>query len=280
VRDMLANTRGLLRLFKPMLRGSAIGAFFGVLPGTGQTMASIVSYSFEKQIAREPERFGKGAAEGVASPEASNNAAVQSAFIPTLILGIPGSATMALMMGALMIHGIAPGPSMMVREPVVFWGLIASFAIGNLMLLALNIPLIGIWVWILRIPFRFLYPAIICLICIGAYSVNNNVFDIVLVLLFGVLGYGMRVLGFEPAPLLVGFVLGPMLEENMRRAMLMSRGNPAVFLGSPVTIALAMLTVALVAWMAYSRYRSGRRRTAAVPDMNLDNAYPQEQDSK
>lgn len=260
VRDMFRNIRNLARLILPMLRGSALGCFFGVLPGTGQTMASFISYSVEKQVAQDPTRFGKGAAEGIAGPEAANNAAVQSAFIPTLVLGIPGTATMALMMGALMIHGIAPGPNLMASEPKVFWGLIASFWIGNLMLVVLNIPLIGIWVSVLRIPYKYLFPPIICLICIGVYSVNNSAFDIYLVIIFGVFGYGMRLFGYEPAPLLIGFILGPMLEQNVRRALLMSRGDPITFISSPISVAFTFLVILLLALSvrrALRRWRKG-----------------------
>lgn len=202
----------------PIVRGTGIGAFFGTLPGTGQTIASFMAYAAEKRAARDPSRFGKGAIEGISAPEAANNAAAQTAFIPTLSLAIPGSATMALMLGALMIHGINPGPQLMTQYPEVFWGLVASFWIGNVILVLLNIPLIGIWVRILQIPYQYLYPTIIVLICIGVYSVNNSIFDVALALIFGVIGYGMRLLHFEPAPLLIGFVLGPMLEEKIGRA--------------------------------------------------------------
>lgn len=256
LRSMLPTRDDARRAGLPILRGTGIGAFFGLLPGTGQTIAAYISYAVEKRLSRTPERFGKGAIEGIASPEASNNAAVQTAFIPTLTIGLPGSASMALMLGAMMIHGITPGPRLMTDYPQVFWGLVASFWIGNLMLLILNIPLIGLWVRLLRTPYRFLYPAILCLICIGVYSVGNSVFDVGLVLLFGALGYGMRLLGFEPAPLLIGFVLGPMMEENLRRAMQIARGDILRLAERPITATILAITLALLVWSVWSALRN------------------------
>lgn len=247
----------------PMLRGSIVGSFFGALPGTGGTVAAFASYALEQRVARDPTRFGKGAIEGLTGPESANNAADQTAFIPTLTLGIPGTATMALILGVMMVHGIQPGPRLMTEQPEMFWGLVMSFWIGNLFLLLLNIPLIGIFVRILKIPSSFLFPGIIAFIAVGVLSIRNNPFDVVIVALFGILGYAMRVLRLPPAPLLLGFVLGPMLEENFRRAMTMSRGKADIFFGSSIS---AGLLVACVALMIYSAWRASR--PSAPPPSN------------
>ena len=230
----------------PAIRGSAVGSFFGTLPGTGQTVASFVGYAVEKRVSRNRDNFGKGAIEGVVVPESANNAAAQTAFIPTLTLGIPGSTTMALMLGALMIHGITPGPRLIAEHPHLFWGLVVSFLFGNLFLLILNIPLINLWVRLLRVPHYFLYPTVVVLICVGVYSIDNSIFDIWMTLFFGVIGYVLRLFRFEPAPLLIGFVLGPMMEEFFRRAMLLSRGDPMVFMERPGSAALLGAAVILL----------------------------------
>lgn len=246
-------------ILAPILRGGGIGSFFGALPGTGQTVASAVAYAVEKKLSPNRARFGKGAVEGVAVPESANNSATQTAFIPTLTLGVPGSASMALVIGALMIHGIVPGPRLLVDHSDLFWGLVASFLIGNILLLILNIPLIGLWVKLLQIPYKYMYPTIIVLICLGVYSINNNVFDIWLTLAFGWAGYLMRLFRFEPAPLLIGFVLGPMMEEQMRRAMLLSRGDPSVFLTRPISGVLIVVTLALLVWSVAAAVKTKRR---------------------
>jgi TctA family transporter len=258
-RSMAPSKDDWKRSWKPMLRGTAVGSFFGALPGTGGTIASFMSYAVEKRVAKEPERFGKGAIEGIAAPESANNAAAQTAFIPTLTLGIPGDAVMALMLGAMIIAGVQPGPRLVTEHPEIFWGLLASFWIGNVLLLILNIPLIGIWVKMLQIPYRILYPAILLFICIGVYSVNNNVFDIYAVLAFGVLGYLLMLLKFEVAPLLLGFILGPLMEEHLRRAMLLSRGDPMVFLERPISASFIALTATLLVWAAWATLRPRRR---------------------
>lgn len=255
MRSMLPNRDDVRRSVLPVLRGTAVGSFFGALPATGPTLSAILSYSLEKRISRRPEKFGHGAIEGVAGPEASNNAASQTSFIPTLALGIPGSATMAIMLGAMMVHGISPGPLLMVDHPDVFWGLVASFWIGNLLLLILNIPMIGIWVRLLSVPYHLLHPAIICLICIGVYSINTSAFEVWLVLGFGLLGYLMRLLRFEPAPLLIGFVLGPMIEENFRRAMLLAGGDFAVLFQRPVSGTILAVTFLILVWMIWYNFR-------------------------
>ncbi len=249
------------RSITPVLRGGSIGSFFGALPGTGQTVASYVSYALEKRFSKNKDQFGKGAIEGIMSPESANNAAAQTAFIPTLTLGIPGSTTMALMLGAMMIHGIVPGPKLMTEHADIFWGLIVSFLIGNVLLLILNIPLIGIWVRLLRVPYQWMYPTIVVLICIGVYSINNSIFDIWLTLAFGIMGYMMRLYQFEPAPLLIGFVLGSMIEEFMRRTLLLSRGDFWVFFERPISAAFLTTAILLLLWALWSSRRPKKTNT-------------------
>ncbi|TYC52290.1 tripartite tricarboxylate transporter permease [Rhodobacterales bacterium] len=249
-RRFLPETDEWLRTLAPALRGSLVGSFFGTLPGTGQTVASSIGYALEKRISKNRAQFGKGAIEGIVVPESANNAAAQTAFIPTLTLGIPGSTTMALMIGALMIHGVTPGPRLITEHPDLFWGLIVSFLFGNLFLLVLNIPLIGIWVKLLQIPHYFLYPVVVVLISIGVYSIDHSILDVWTMLAFGLLGYVLRLYRFEPAPLLIGFILGPMMEEYLRRAMLLSRGDPMVFFerpGSAILIGISAVLLVLTA---------------------------------
>ena len=262
MRSLRLEKGEMKRSWIPIFRGTGIGAFFGILPGTGSTIASFISYAVEKKVSKTPERFGHGAIEGIAGPEASNNAAAQTAFIPTMSLGIPGDAVMALMLGALMIHNIQPGPQMITEHPTIFWGLIASFWIGNLLLLILNIPLIGMWVKLLTVPYRMIYPAVLFFICVGVYSTNNNMFDVGSVLVIGIFGYITMRLGFEPAPLLLGFVLGPMVEENFRRALLLSRGDMSVFVSRPISGTFIALCAALLIAVAYARLR---RKPQSVP---------------
>jgi putative tricarboxylic transport membrane protein len=259
MRSMLPSLSEARRSIVPMLRGSGVGSFFGALPGTGASIASFMSYAIEKRVSKTPERFGKGAIEGLTAPEAANNAAVQTAFVPTLSLGIPGDAVMALMLGALIIHGIQPGPLMITEQPALFWGLIVSFIIGNIMLMVLNIPMIGLWVSILRIPYRVLYPAILVFISLGVYSVNNNTFDIMMVAVIGAIGYAMAVFRFEAAPLLLGFILGPLMEEHLRRALLLSRGDPWVFFQRPISGTLMALCLGLLVWTVWSSWRRSAR---------------------
>jgi putative tricarboxylic transport membrane protein len=242
----------------PILRGTLLGAFFGVLPGTGPAIASFSSYMVEKKISKDPSRFGHGAIEGVAGPESANNADAQCKFIPMLTLGIPASGTMALMLGALMIHGIAPGPTVMTQRPDLFWGLIVSMWIGNLMLLVLNLPLIGLWASLLKVPYRMLFPAIMVFSCIGIYSLNNSPFELYLTALFGIIGFLWMKFACPPAPMLLGFVLGPMMEENLRRAMLMSRGDPMVFLTQPISLGFVIATVLIVVVMMAPALRKRR----------------------
>ena len=254
------------RSWFPMIRGSAMGSFFGTLPGTGPSIAAFLSYAIEKRVSRDPERFGKGAIEGIMAPEAANNAADQTAFIPTLSLGVPGSATMALMLGVLMIHGVAPGPQLISDQPELFWGLIMSFWIGNVLLLILNIPLIGLWVRMLTIPYHILFPAVLTFICIGAYTSGFSNLNVWMVALFGALGYLMRIFGFPGAPLLLGFVLGPLMEEHFRRAMLLSRGDFMTFFERPISGVIMALTGLILVWGVWTseRGKKGAASTDAV----------------
>jgi putative tricarboxylic transport membrane protein len=246
--------------FGAILRGTAIGAFFGVLPGTGPAIASFSSYMVEKKIAKDPSRFGKGAIEGVAGPESANNADAQCKFIPTLTLGIPASAVMALMLGALTIQGIAPGPQVMTQKPDLFWGLIVSMWIGNLMLVILNLPLIGLWVALLKVPYRILFPCIMAFSCIGIYSVNNSSVEIYLTAFFGVIGFLWLRFEMQPAPMLLGFVLGPLMEENLRRALLISRGDATVFVTRPISCGFVIATVLIIIVMGLPAIRARREQ--------------------
>jgi len=234
------------RMVAPILRGTALGSLLGILPGGGAALAAFGAYSLEKKISKNSAEFGKGAIEGVAAPESANNAAAQTSFIPLLTLGIPPNAVMALMVGAMTIHNIQPGPQVMTSNPTLFWGLIVSMWVGNVMLVILNLPMIGIWVKLLTVPYRLLYPAILVFCCIGVYTVNNNVFDVYLTAAFGFLGYIFQKLGCEGAPLLLGFVLGPMMEENFRRSLLLSRGDFTVFFTRPLSLSLLLAAAALV----------------------------------
>jgi putative tricarboxylic transport membrane protein len=243
-----------------ILRGTCIGSVLGVLPGGGALLSAFAAYTFEKKIAADPSRFGKGAIEGVAAPESANNAGAQTSFIPLLTLGIPPNAVMALMVGAMMIHGIQPGPQVMVKQPELFWGLIASMWIGNLMLVVINLPMIGIWVRLLSIPYRLLFPAILLFCAIGVYSLNNSAFEVALTALFGLVGYFFLKIGCEGAPLLLGFVLGPMMEENLRRALLLSHGDPIVFLTRPISAALLALSALLLLAVVIPAVRSTRQQ--------------------
>jgi putative tricarboxylic transport membrane protein len=230
----------------PILRGTAIGSALGILPGGGAILASFASYTVEKRMSKTPQEFGKGAVAGVAGPESANNAGAQTSFIPMLTLGIPANPVMALMIGAMIIQGIVPGPNVATEQPALFWGIIASMWIGNLMLILLNLPLIGLWVKLLTIPYYMLFPAIIAFCSIGVYSVNSNVFDLYAVAFFGLIGYVLAKLRCEPAPLLLGFVLGPLLEEHLRRAMIMSRGDATTFVTRPISLTLLLLAVAVL----------------------------------
>ncbi|HET7633753.1 MAG TPA: tripartite tricarboxylate transporter permease [Burkholderiales bacterium] len=258
VKGLWPTREDFKRSWAPILRGTAIGAALGLMPGTHAIIASFTSYTVEKKLSKHPEKFGTGMIEGVAAPESANNAAAQTYFIPMLTLGIPTGAVMALMLGALMIQGIAPGPQVMTSKPDLFWGLVVSMWIGNLMLVILNLPLIGVWIKLLTIPYRFLFPAILMFCCIGSYSLNNAPIDVYMAGLFGLLGYVLAKLDCEPAPLLLGFVLGPMMEENLRRALLISRGDPSVLFTRPISAAflgIALLSLILVVAPAFRKRR-------------------------
>lgn len=248
LRSLLPSKEDWKATFMPTIRGSAIGSAVGVLPGTGPGVAAFMAYAVEKRIAKDPSRFGRGAIEGVTSPEAANNAAVQAAFIPTLSLGIPGDAVIAILMGAMLIHGVVPGPQFITSHPETFWGLIASFWIGNVLLLILNIPLIGIWVRILTIPYNLLYPAMLFFVCVGVYSMRNNPFDVYLTMLFGGIGYFMLCFRYPAAPLLLGFILGPLMEEHLKRALQISRGDFMVFVERPISAVFLATTLIVFAF--------------------------------
>ncbi|MCC6889165.1 MAG: tripartite tricarboxylate transporter permease [Hyphomicrobiales bacterium] len=240
------------------MRGTALGCVLGVLPGGGAVLSSFAAYSIERKLAKDPSRFGKGAVEGVAGPESANNAGAQTAFIPMLTLGIPPNPVMALMVGAMMIHGVRPGPQVLEQRPDIFWGLIASMWIGNLMLIVINLPMIGIWVRLLRVPYRILFPAILLFSSIGVYSVHNNVTEVCLTAGFAVLGYVFTKIGCEPAPLALGFVLGPLLEDALKRAMLLSRGDPLVFFQRPISAVLLIMALAVLVAVLLPHIRKGR----------------------
>jgi putative tricarboxylic transport membrane protein len=245
--------------WRPVLRGTGLGSLLGILPGGGAVLASFASYTLEKKVAKDPSRFGKGAIEGVAGPESANNAAAQTSFIPLLTLGLPSNAIMALMMGAMIIHGIQPGSAVMTKRPDLFWGMVASMWIGNLMLLVINFPLIGVWVRLLSLPYRLLYPAILLFCVIGIYSTNTNMAQLVLCAVFAVFGYILLRFGCEPAPLVLGFILGPLMEENLRRSLVISRGDPMVFLERPISaILLATTLVVVFALIVLPQFRKTR----------------------
>ena len=246
VTNLFLTREDIKRIIWPILRGTGLGSLLGVLPGGGHILSSFASYSAEKRLSKHPEEFGKGAIEGVAGPESANNAAAQTSFIPLMTLGIPAHPVMALMIGAFILQGITPGPNVINEQPALFWGIIASMWIGNLLLVILNLPLVGLWVKMLSIPYRVLFPAIVLFACIGTFSINQNIYDIYAIAFFGIVGYLLIRFGCEPAPLLLGFVLGPLLEEHLRRAMIISRGDPTIFVTRPISatlLALALLAV-------------------------------------
>jgi TctA family transporter len=244
----------------PIARGTLIGSVLGILPAGGALISSFASYAVEKKLAKDPSRFGNGAIEGVAGPESANNAGAQTSFVPMLTLGIPPNVVMALMIGALMLHNIQPGPLVMVKQPELFWGLIASMWIGNVMLVILNLPLVGMWVKLLSIPYRLLYPAIVLFCCIGVYTLSNNTTDVYIAVVFGLVGYLLAKIGCEPAPMLLGFVLGPMMEEYFRRALLIERGDPSVFFTRPISAVLLAIAAAMVVSLALPAISRARRR--------------------
>lgn len=260
VKNILPSWQEIKVSVGPIVRGTALGSILGVLPGGGALLSSFASYTAEKKLAgdKADPPFGYGNIRGVAGPESSNNAGAQTSFVPMLTLGIPSNAVMALMIGAMMIHDIVPGPQVMQSDPGLFWGLIISMWIGNLILVVLNLPMIGVWVQLLRVPYRWLFPAILVFCCIGVYSINNNVWDVWIAIFFGFAGYVFGKLGCETAPLVLGFILGPMMEENLRRAMLLSRGDPSVFVSSPISCGLLIAAVLMVFLVAAPAFRKTR----------------------
>jgi TctA family transporter len=247
VSNLLPTLQDLKDSWASVLRGTALGSALGILPGGGALLASFAAYTLEKKVSKNSANFGKGAIQGVAAPESANNAGAQTSFIPLLTLGIPSNPVMALMIGAMMIQGIAPGPQVMTERPQLFWGMIASMWVGNLMLIVLNLPLIGMWIKLLMVPYRLLYPSILVFCCIGVYSISNSPFDVMQTAVFGVVGYAFAKLECEPAPLILGFILGPLMEENLRRAMLLSRGDPLVFFQRPISLAMLLIAGVLLA---------------------------------
>jgi putative tricarboxylic transport membrane protein len=267
VRDMRPSRAELRQSFFPMVRGTLIGTLFGAMPGTGPTITTFIAYAFERKIAKNPERFGQGAIEGVAAPEAASHSKTQVDFIPTMSLGIPGDAVMALILGALLIQGIQPGPQLITEHADLFWGLIASFWIGNVLLLILNVPLIGLWVKLLQVPYRYLYPSALFFIAVGVFSTNNSLFEIGEVLVFGLLGAVFVALDFPVAPILLGYVLGPMVEENFRRALLLSDGDLAVFVERPISAAFMAICALMIAAQLYFALRATLHKRRAAPPL-------------
>ena len=266
LRDLKPTREELRRSWPAMFRGTLVGSLCALIPGTGPTIASFIAYATEKKISKTPEKFGTGMIEGVASPEASTHSSVQGDFIPTMSLGIPGDAVMALILGALLIQGIIPGPQLIREHPDIFWGLVASFWIGNIMLVLLNVPMIGIWVKLLRVPYRMLFPAILVFCTIGVYSLNYNTFDIFMFAIFGIIGYIWSKLGCEGAPLLLGLVLGPMMEENFRRALLLSRGDFSTFVTRPLSASLLAAAGVLLVLVALPALRKKREEAFVEAD--------------
>ena len=258
VGKLMPSKEDFKRMVGPILRGTVLGSALGILPGGGALLASFGAYTLEKKVSRYGHEFGKGAIEGVAAPEAANNAGAQTSFIPLLTLGIPSNAVMALMIGAMMIQGIAPGPQVMNEKPQLFWGMIASMWIGNLMLVILNLPMIGLWIKLLTVPYRILYPSILVFMAVGVFSLSNNPFDVFLMALFGVLGWICVKLECEPAPMILGFILGPLMEENLRRAMLLSRGDPIVFFTKPISATFLIISIILLVVIALPSIRRKR----------------------
>jgi TctA family transporter len=263
VRGLLPTREEWKRIIGPIMRGTALGSLLGVLPGSGALLASFASYSLEKKLSKTPEGFGRGAIEGVAGPESANNAGAQTSFVPMLTLGIPANPVMALMIGALIIQGIQPGPGIVTEQPALFWGVIVSMWIGNVFLLILNLPLIGLWVRMISVPYHYLYPAILVFCAIGVFSISNTTFDVYLMAIFGFFGYVLHKLGCEPTPMLLGFILGPMMEEFLRRALVLSDGDPMVLFTEPLSAMLLATAAALLVTVLLPGIRKKREETFA-----------------
>jgi len=264
ITTLMPTRQDFKRMIAPILRGTAIGSALGILPGSGSILGAFAAYSIEKKVSKNRAQFGKGAIEGVAAPESANNAGAQTSFIPMLTLGIPSNPVMALMVGAMIIQGIQPGPSVITEQPALFWGIVVSMWIGNLFLLVLNLPLIGLWVRMIMVPYRLLYPTILVFCAIGVFSLRNSQFDVYMMALFGILGYVFSKLGCEPAPMLLAFILGPLMEEFLRRAMLLSRGDPLVFIQRPISATL--LGIAVLAMCAVLLPTFGKTREVAFKE--------------
>jgi TctA family transporter len=256
LRDMRPTKAELKQSFMPMVRGTLVGTIFGAMPGTGPTITTFIAYALERKIAKNPERFGKGALEGVAAPEASSHSKTQVDFIPTMSLGIPGDAVMALLLGALLIQGIQPGPQLISQHADLFWGLIASFWVGNILLVILNVPMIGIWVKLLQVPYKYLFPSALFFIAVGVYSTNNSLFEVGEVLVFGVVGAVLMYFDFPVATILLGYVLGPLVEENFRRALLLSRGDLLVFFERPISATFMIACILLIGGQLFFALRA------------------------
>ncbi len=266
IKNLLPNREDWRRSTGPIIRGSFLGFLLGILPGGGAILASFVSYSVEKKVSKHPEKFGRGAIEGIAGPETANNAATGGGFVPLLSLGIPSNVIMAILLGALLIHGVAPGPMLIQNRPDIFWGVIASMYIGNGMLLLLNLPFIGLWVKLLKVPYGLLFPLILLFTLIGAYSSNSKVFDLLIMIFFGVVGYVLRKFGYEEAPLLLAFILGPLLEQAFRQSLVMSSGQLSIFITRPVSLVALLLCVTLYVSSAMSIFRKARNRVADIDE--------------
>jgi putative tricarboxylic transport membrane protein len=260
IKNLLPNLEEWKRSIWPIVRGSVLGFPLGILPGGGAIIASFLSYGMEKRLSKHPEKFGKGAIEGVAGPETANNAGAGGAFVPLLAMGIPSNLVMALLLGALMIHGVTPGPRMITQRPDIFWGVIASMYLGNAMLVVLNLPLVGLWVKVLKIPYRILMPLIVLFCLIGAYSLNNNVVELIIMIVFGVVGYCLRRLGYEEAPMVLAFVLGPLLERSFRQSLIMSDGSFMIFLQKPLSAISLVVSALLIISSGFSYYQKTKEK--------------------
>jgi putative tricarboxylic transport membrane protein len=268
IKGLLPTVKDWVESKWALVRGSLIGFFLGILPGGGGVIASFITYAVEKKVSKYPERFGKGAIEGVAAPEAANNAAAGGAFIPLMTLGIPTNAVIALLLGAFMIHGVQPGPLMMKQNPGLFWGVVTSMYIGNIMLLVLNLPLIGIWVLVLKVPYKILFPLILLLCLIGVYSISNAVFDIYIMIIFGVVGYLMKKFEYEGAPLVLAFILGPLFENNLRKSLIMSQGSSSIFFISPISAIFLILALIILISPLIPGIRKKREDVTALAEEN------------
>jgi len=265
LRDMRPSMAEMKEAFLPMVRGTLVGTLFGAMPGTGPTITTFIAYALERKVSKTPERFGTGMLAGVAAPEASSHSKTQVDFIPTMSLGIPGDAVMALILGALLIQGIQPGPQLITEHPDIFWGLIASFWVGNVLLIVLNVPLIGVWVKLLKVPYKYLFPSALFFIAVGVFSTQNSLFQIWEVLAFGIIGALLMALDFSVAPILLGFVLGPMVEENFRRALLLSRGDMMIFIQRPISAWFVAASALLIIVQIWARLRKGKGKKDLLP---------------